>query len=374
MAAYGYLIFLLRASVSHRPVELYRTNAVGQAGLDLLDVFDDRVDGLGHGYHPIDRTAEGFRVKETQRAGRTLWMKINRGPGEGQPGETYDLDTDQSTETTERQALLSGLRAMFFLPRDSYYGLLFVERVGRRHLRDLLNDFVIRPSSSVVGSTLRVESFAEISDWQRELAPLSVLRVSEMLVKSESGADPSTVDDTLVTISAEGGQLHKLSSGMKNLFASRIRRRDAQMEALSRSSELGERRRTAERDGVAFQDEEEYKQARDAVQALNVASDHPDGLTAALDRVVPVDRSNYDHQRYEFALGEKRVERNIIVERDTIPQFIYEMKGRPYDGGLRNTWTQHAATILSNQGVQLPAGGDLRNVADGDGQGGTTTP
>src|SRR4051795_2573382 len=111
MPAHGYLIYLLRAGVNRKPEQLYRLTELGQSGDDLLQLMHDHVNASGQGYHHVDRNAEGFRVKENAVRGRTLWVKINRGPS-GSPGETYDLDTDLSSPTTDRQALLSELRAL----------------------------------------------------------------------------------------------------------------------------------------------------------------------------------------------------------------------------------------------------------------------
>src|SRR4051794_35747512 len=120
MATFGYLVYVVRANPPHRSKELYRMSSVGESGEDILDVAHDHLRALGPGYHREERESEGFRVKALDRQGRTLSVTINKGP-EGATGETYDLDTQESRATTERQALLSGLRAMFVLPQDSYY-------------------------------------------------------------------------------------------------------------------------------------------------------------------------------------------------------------------------------------------------------------
>ncbi len=354
MVAHGYLVFLVRAGVSRHPEQLYRLSEIGQSGDDLLQLLHHHVGGLAHGYHHVERKAEGFRIKENALRGRTHWLKINRGPS-GSPGETYDLDTDTSMETTERQALLSGLRAMFVVPLDSYYGLLFVERVGRRNLRDLLMDIAVRPSGSSAATVLRIEAFAEIQDWERELAQMQVLRISEILTKRDSGDDASTVEDTIIKVSAEGGTLRQISDGLKALFSGRIHRRDERLDTMQRTSELGERRRQAKADGVTFQDEAEFQETLHKLQELNVAEDRDDSLFEVVDQVLAIDREQLDHQRFEVALGAELPQRTIVIEGDSIPQFVYELGGRLTDGALRNTWVDHAESILSARGVDLPA-------------------
>ena len=135
MAAFGYLIYLLRVNQPHRAKELQRLSAAGDNDDDLLDLIEKNLVALGSGYQHEPRTAEGYRVKLIDRRGRSLFVRLNKGP-EGAPGETYNVETEESIETTEKQAQLSGLRALFVIPEDSYYGLLFVERVGVRHLKE----------------------------------------------------------------------------------------------------------------------------------------------------------------------------------------------------------------------------------------------
>lgn len=357
MPAHGYLVFLVRAGVSHRPGELYRLNAVGQNAEDLLQFVHYHSNALGRGYHPLDRSAEGFRVKENALRGRTYWMKINRGPA-GIPGETYDLDQELSTPTTERQALLSGLRALFVLPEDSYFGLLFVERAGRRHLRNLLYDYVVRLAGSSTNSTVRLEAFAELEDWRRELSSLQVLRVSESLVRRDSGDDASTVRDTVVHISAEGAMVSNITARLKDLFESKIARRDDRLSTMRQASVLGEQRRRASAEGVAFQNQAEYDEQLEHLSSINQQASHDPALFEVLDEVLPIDREVLDHRQFQVAFGEQRPERNIIIERDSLPQFVYENSARLSDGALRNSWVDHAESILGKMGVKLPVGWD----------------
>lgn len=129
---------------AHATRELQRLSAAGDNEDDLLTLIKDNLDALGEQYHRLPKAAEGYRVKLVESRGRALFVKLNKGP-EGSPGETYDIDTEESIETTERQAQLSGLRGLFVIPKDSYYGLLFVERVGIRHLKEVLTDVGVPP-------------------------------------------------------------------------------------------------------------------------------------------------------------------------------------------------------------------------------------
>lgn len=355
MATYGYLVFLVRVSVPFRPKELQRLSAVGDDGADLLDLLGQAFDGLGPGYHPMPRSAEGFRVRETTTSGRSLWVRVNRGP-QGPRGETYDLDTALSTDTTERQALLSGLRVMFVLPKDSYYGLLFVERIGARHLRDLLAGTVLEAVTQASGVLVRLEAYAEAEDWQRELAGSDLLRVSELLHSADGSEDASTPQDRVVRIVTEGSAVRAAGRAVKDLLAARFGTRRERVGAQADIALLAERRRAREAD-FTVQDEAEYQR----LTAMLAEGQRPGSVEEALQRtltgLVPVDREGLDHKKFDVALGDgSSGERNFVVESNAVPQFVYVLGDLLPDAALRDAWRQHATTILRNLGVSLPQG------------------
>ncbi len=265
-AAFGYLVFLLRVNQPMRAKELQRLSAAGDNDDDMLALIRGNLDALGERYHRIPEAAEGYRVKAVEPLGRALFVKLNKG-SEGTPGETYDIDTEESIETTERQAQLSGLRALFVIPKDSYFGLMLIERVGRRHLKQVLDDVAIRPAGQRAGVVTRVESFAEVRDWEAELANKQVLRVSELLEVRESTTDASTPADALVTVAAEGRLLSRATERLKPLFISRARAREHRLDQLAQASALAERRRTAGKDAFTVQDEQALKELTDQIAA-----------------------------------------------------------------------------------------------------------
>ncbi len=355
MASFGYYVYLLRAAKPFNSGQLYRLSEVGDAGDDLLTVMHKHLTAMGTGYHSQAETGEGYRFRATDIAGRTMWVRVNRGP-EGVPGETWDRDTNTGRDTSERVALLSGLRAMFVVPEDAYFGLLFVEKVGVRHLKDLLQQTATQPGGQVVGAHVTLESFAELKDWQRELEPLAAVRISESLAVRASGEDASTRQDTVVNIVATGGAVARATDRVKRIFYDRINRRDRRLEVLKQSSQLGERRRAAEADGVTFQEESEYQEQLKVLRDLNRKDEYEPELAEVVSEVVPVDRESAEHKSFSVALGDERPRRTIAIEGTAIPQFKYELGGRLTDGGLRNTWTDHAESILKVRGVTLPRG------------------
>lgn len=363
MASFGYYVYLVRVARPYNPGQLYRLNAVGDQSEDLLGIVHDAIDGLGSSYHSQSNTAEGYRIRENELRNRVLWIRVNRGP-EGVPGETWDRDANVGVDTNERVALLSGLRAMFALPKDSYYGLLFVEKVSTRHLKDLLVQIATKPAATRLASQVRLEAFAELKDWQRELDSYSALRISESLVVKASGDDASTVEDTVVHVTADGGLVRRATDRVRGIFYERVQRRDERMEILKRSSGLGELRRQAEKDGVTFQDEGEYQAELERLRELKRTDSMEPDLAAIVSEVIPVDRgANTKHKKFEVALGDEHPKRMISIEGDAIPQFKYELGGRLTDAALRRLWVDHAESILTARGVSLPGGWATRPAA-----------
>lgn len=355
MAAYGYIVYLIRAATPFRPKALQRLSALGDSGKDdLLHVIENTFASLGQGYQREVKTAEGYRVRVVNVQGRTLFIRVNKGP-EGSTGETWHLDDATSVDTTDRQAQLSALRALLVVPVDSYYGLLFVERIGVRHLKQVLADTIMRVASQVAGVVLRVESFAEASDWQRVLDPQQTMRVSRLMTATDSGDDASTPDDTTVKIITEGARLRASSDRIKAFVVGRMTRRERRMDVQTQVAEL-ERRRAAESDAFTVQDEDELQRLSDEIAAMDAPRGPDEALASVLSDLTPVETGGLEHQRYDVAVGTTTSERTFVIERDSIPQFVYELGGRLGDGGLRNTWLQHAETILGNRGVTLAHG------------------
>jgi hypothetical protein len=354
MAAFGYLIYLLRVNQPHRAKELQRLSAAGDNDDDLLDLIQNNLVALGPGYQREPKTAEGYRVKLVDRRGRSLFVRLNKGP-EGAPGETYNVETEESIETTEKQAQLSGLRALFVIPKDSYYGLLFVERVGVRHLKEVMANVAIRPAGQQSGVVTRIESFAEAKDWAAELAGKQALRMSELLEVTSTAQDASTPDDTTVRVITEGGLLKQASGKIKEKITERLEAREGRLDALARASDLA-RKRAATKDAFTVQDEAELQALTESIAAMNKPLPVDEDLQGTLSGLVPVDRSMLKHKRFDVSLGTERAERTFVIESDAVPQFVYELGGRLTDAGLRDAWTAHAESILSNRGVTLPAG------------------
>lgn len=372
MAAHGYLVYLLRANSPSRSRALQRLSECGDEGHDLLEVLEKQVSKLADDYHSDAKTADGFRVRDLKQPGRSLWLRINKGP-EGGTGETYDLESGLSTDTSERTALLSGLRAYFLIPDDSYFGLLFVERIGARNLKDLLYRFIVRTAAVYAASVVRLEAFAEAEDWTRELRTKQALRVSELLYSTDGSEDASTPHDTTVKVITEGPALRRASGKIKDLIIRRINRRDEKLELLTQIAPLESRRRivdeksgptpsgrptykNAPRSAFSVEDEAQYKSLLKLISEKEQNETVDGALTEELESVSPIDRQSFRTKRFEVAVGEERPERTFVVESDAMPQFVYETGTRLSDSELLELWKAHGERVLRNRGVQLPAG------------------
>lgn len=369
MPAYGYLAYLVRVTHRSRPRDLQRLSAMGHENFDLLRLFRSTLADLGNNYYSKANKAEGFRINRTDQHGRSEFIRIRRGP-EGNPGETYDTETGSSVETNDKTALLSELRAALFVPEDSYYGFLFVERVGGRHLKDLIYTHMLAPISKKLNMPLRVEAFAEIEDWRLELAPQKVLRVTEVLKHTDSAQDASTVDDTLVKVTAEGSVLRAMTEPIKDRVFDVLNRRNRKYRLLADIAPFENRRRVwgqiggknpregykaAPKKSFTVADLDELEALKLQLEALDETSPSAT-LLDELQQVLPIDRDDFESQRVEVALGNEQPEKTFVVESESVPQLVYPLGGRLVDLLLQRTWEAQVERFLATLGVTTPAG------------------
>lgn len=371
MVAHGYLAYLIRVAPPHRERSLQTLSSMGSANVDLLDEVQRELQSLGSSFHRNPLLAEGFRKRTHTRRGRSIHLWMRRGPV-GSLGETFDTESETSTETGLSTALLSELRTSFYIPAGSYFGFLFVERVGGRHLKDLVVQKIIKPISLAHQVNIRVEGFALSDDWRRELSTKQVLRVTELLQPRDSAHDASTLDELQVRVAVEGAGLSRRGDDIKSMIFDVIDRRHRKYRELARIAPL-ERRRTVwseiqKRDGTvahgwkrapknAFTaaDEQEWLAIKDDIAALDVDA-VSDELRSDLQSVLPVDRGEYESRRLEVSFGDERPERSFVIAGDRVPQLVYEFGERLLDTQLLAAWDATAVQFLGTLGVTLPPG------------------
>ncbi|MDU0328511.1 hypothetical protein RWH43_17260 [Microbacterium sp. KSW2-21] len=371
MTAYAYLPYLIRVAPPHRPRQLYRLNDVGQDHVDLLAKISDELKTIGDGFHHNEILAEGFRLKRNNPFGRSTLLWMRRGPV-GNPGEAYDIDTGNEVETGLNTALLSELRGGFYIPEGSYFGFLFVERVGGRHLKDLIYKRVILPVAKALDVAIRVEAYAETDDWRKELAGQQVLRVTELLNMSATKEDASTLDEDLsVRVAAEGPVLSRMTGDVKDLLFDALDRRHAEYRLLAQVAPLESRRsiwgdvtrkgqqkkgwKAAPRAAFTVADSEELSAQLLELEALRGTS-APQELLEQLQALVPVDRSELESKRLEVSFGDTIPQKNFVVESDRLPQLVYPLQGRLTDIELQRLWEAQVEAFLGRLGVTLPDG------------------
>jgi len=370
MTAYAYLPYLIRVAPAHRPRQLYRLNDVGQSHADLLTEITDELTTIGSKFHHNEILAEGFRLKRNNPFGRSTLLWMRRGPV-GNPGETYDIDTGGVAETGVNTALLSELRAGLYIPEGSYFGFLFVERVGGRHLKDLIYQRVIMPIAKRLDVSIRVEAYAETDDWRKELSGQQVLRVTEVLNMQASQEDASTLDEDLsVRVATEGSVLSRMTGDVKALIFDALDRRHAEYRLLAQIAPLQSRRniwgdvsrkgetkqgwKKAPRSAFTVADSEELTAQLLELDKLR-GNGAPKELLEQLQNLVPVDRSDLESRRLEVAFGDKAPQKNFVVESDRLPQLVYPLGGRLTDVELQRLWEAQAEAFLQGLGVTLTA-------------------
>ncbi|OII21692.1 hypothetical protein BIV03_14360 [Curtobacterium sp. MCBA15_016] len=339
--------------------------------MDLLGRISDELQAIGDGFHHNEILAEGFRVKRNNPFGRSTLLWMRRGPV-GNPGEAYDIDTGDEVETGLNTALLSELRAGFYIPEGSYFGFLFVERVGGRHLKDLIYKHIILPIAKALDVAIRVDAYAETDDWRKELAGQQVLRVTEVLNMTATKEDASTLDEDMsVRVAAEGHVLSRMTGDVKKLLFDALDRRHAEYRLLAQVAPLESRRsiwgdvtrngekkqgwKPAPRSAFTVADSEELSAQLLELEALR-GNSAPQDLLEQLQNLVPVDRSELESKRLEVAFGDKAPQKNFVVESDRLPQLVYPLKGRLTDVELQRLWEAQAEAFLGRLGVTLPDG------------------
>ncbi|MFJ4221820.1 hypothetical protein [Curtobacterium luteum] len=371
MTAYAYLPYLIRVAPSRRPRQLDRLNEIGRDHVDFLKRIGDELQAIGGGFHHNELLAEGFRLKRTTPFGRSTLLWMRRGPV-GNPGEAYDIDTEEEVETGLNTALLSELRAGFYIPEGSYFGFLFVERVGGRHLKDLIYKRVILPIAKAHDVAIRVEAYAETDDWRRELSGQQVLRVTEVLNMAATKEDASTLDEDMsVRVAAEGAVLSRMTGDVKELLFDALDRRHAEYRMLAQVAPLESRRsiwgdvtrngektqgwKPAPRSAFTVADSEELTAQLIELEALRGTS-APQELLERLQDLVPVDRSELESKRLEVAFGDTTPQKSFVVESDRLPQLVYPLQRRLTDVELQRVWEAQAEAFLGRLGVTLPNG------------------
>lgn len=345
----GYYVFMIRATVPRRMRRLLRLDSLDTG--DLLELVHTEFSRLGP---RLIRTTpdEGFRVRELAPAGRSLFIKVRQGPL-GAPGEIWDMDIEQATELTEKQAALSELRGLLVVPSGAYFGLLFAERVARRHVKDILRDQALAPIELATGLLIRPAAFADGGDWRRDLEGKQALRVSQVLRARTSADSPADADDTILEVSVEGAAVRARTAALKERILRRADRKTEETRLL-----VGAARRAAEQtpapQGRAFAvDDDQEIAAR--IRELEHDERSDTSITEELEQAMPSEPEGFEHKRWEVQFGQARPNRTFVMERGSMPQFFYEVgTERLRDRALKDLWVAHAERIYRDLDQTLP--------------------
>lgn len=336
-------------------MQLHRLSNFGEArNLDLHVLSKSSLENIKDKYFGDKHGSEGYRIRHIEERGRTLFVKVNKGP-QNTGGEAYDPTTGEGFEISPRSAMLGRMRAMLALPKDSYYGLLFAERQGNRNLKEIIRNQALYPNAIVNDTTIHIDNFAEYSDWQKLLKDQKALSLTEYLEIRDSTHDSSTAS-TPIKLIAEGPRINRITKGVLGAITARAKRNEEYFDTLSAAADLSEEKA---RKGKAFSvsDNEELAKQRAHLKTLRDSPELSEEITRQLRDAIPIEiGEKIEHKSYQVVTGEEKPERTFNVDRNTMPQFVYETQGIFPDNKLLDLWVAHAEIIFRSRGVSLPKG------------------
>ena len=354
-ASPGYLVFLIRMNEPRRTAHLQRLSAFGEKKeLDLLDLAQKSLATIQDQYFRENGSAEGYRLRQAKSQGRTLFIQVNKGP-HSVGGEAYETTTGASVDVPNTTAMLNRMRGMLAIPKDSYYGLLFAERQGNRNLKEIIRGQSLLPNAVLNNMTIHVDAFAESKDWQRLLKDQQALSLTEHLEIVDTTTDGSTAR-TPIKLVAEGPRVNKITKGVMGAITSRVQRREVILDRMSAAANL-EEKKVAQKSAFSVADQTELTQQKKAIRDLQKSPELADDIRDQLRDAVPVHvDGSVHHKRFEVVTGQDRPERTFSVDRNSLPQFVYETSGILSDAALFAAWVAHAEGILRARGVRIPTG------------------
>ncbi|MGW0482641.1 hypothetical protein [Nonomuraea sp. NPDC003214] len=306
MATYGYVAFQLRAHPRNRPaVNRYLSNLDGH-DTDTFDLLKNFLKKNTGQLLTDSRYELAHRVDRRREFGRSFMIAGTSGPY-GLLGNAVHLDTGAEQEIDERTAMMTSMRSMIFLPRDSYDAVIMCERVGRRSFRNAIERHILKAIGTDIGITFKVSAHVDTRAWAKFLREGHVNQITSIY--------RSTRIEDLGPVRGRAKDL-KIAAG--GIVASRI--------------------------GRAIQSSLQSLTQRGGPVAFNI-DEYPD--------LQPRNPGEYEKERSELLVESAGAERTITIEQGQLPQFIHPLNGHVPDTTLRDAWTEHAKQILSDQGVRM---------------------
>jgi hypothetical protein len=308
LAKSGYIVFHVRARVRWGRDDLPLDDLDGN-GTALANLLENTLRDLKGEIQTEARYEQAFRIDSFDGDRGYLFVEAVAGPY-GVRGALLHTKTGSEQEYTEDHATVRPLRAMFALPRQGFTGLLFCERYAGRHLKNSLEKGVLVSAlrTCLPEHNVKLSAYVDHSAWAAFLEQSAIYRVTSVFRAKQIeqiGDDRRRPAD--LKIMAEGPLATKIGRKIVDNLRNRF-------------NTVGE------------------------PAAINIDEE--------LTELKPRNESEYERERLEVQVGDENDKRTIVVEREQMPQFVYQLgadgKKRVETSLLKQVWRDHADKILAS--------------------------
>ncbi|MEV4382551.1 hypothetical protein [Streptosporangium sp. NPDC049644] len=316
MAKVGYVVYEITAHVLRRKDETRPLDDLNGNGTDVLHAVELILKDLSGESSPQadERYEQAFNIQRFRRSGRVLEIWGSAGPY-GTTGNLTNVDSGNSRRYGIRDATMVDLRAMLIAPAGERTGLLFCERRGARHLKNIIERNILKPIGTRQNIRFDVLPFIDPKAWQKFLDSAQTYEISYIYRSTrieDLAPERRSAGDLRMTVS--GGVARRVGKVFRSVLA-----------------QMAERSERAEGDhgGVVIREVPRPEELR------------------------PRDEEHFDHERVEMQVGHDDAKRTIVIERGRLPQFIYDLEKDLVDDALWEEFLDHASKILSDLGSTL---------------------
>ncbi|GGL42248.1 hypothetical protein [Planomonospora parontospora] len=316
MAKVGYVVYEVTAHVLRRKDEYRPLDDLDGNGADTLQDTEAILKALSDELSPQieERYEQAFDVQGFHRSGRAITIQGSAGPY-GTAGNLTNVDSGDRRRYGARDATMIDLRAMLIIPTGERVGLLFCERKGARHLKNIIERHVLKKIGVQQNVRFDVLPFVDPKAWEKFLDSAQTYEISYIYRSTrleDLAPERRSAGDLRMTVT--GGVARRIGRAFRSVLSQMTEGRDRAADGHS---------------GVVVRE-----------------VPHPAELT-------PRDEEHFDHERVEMQVGHDNTKRTIVIERGQLPQFIYELEKDLVDDALWGRFRDHAANILSDLGSTL---------------------
>ncbi|MDH2429681.1 hypothetical protein [Sphaerisporangium sp. TRM90804] len=320
VAKVGYVIYEVTAHTLRRKDDARPLDDLNGNGADTLHEAEVILKTLSDELNPQadERNEQAFDIRGFDRSGRTLTIRGSAGPY-GSAGNLTNVDSGNTRRYGARDATMIDLRAMLIMPAGERIGLLFCERRGARHLKNVVDRHVLRVIGTRRNVRFNVFPFVDPKAWQKFLDTAETYEISYIYRSTrieDLAPERRSAGDLRMTVT--GGVARRVGKSFRMILTQMAEKREGVNGSHS---------------GVLIHDVPRPAELR------------------------PRDEEHFDHERVEMQVGRDNTKRTIVIERGQLPQFIYELDKDLPDDAMWEQFLDHAAEILSDLGATLGKAG-----------------